>query len=111
MSAPANRRHALSGPSRAALSRLGADLAFARIRRGFSLREAAGRLYVSVNTLRKLEAGNPGVSLGALVNALQLYGLLDQLPALADPATDRIGLALERRTLRRGAKGAADFDV
>jgi transcriptional regulator with XRE-family HTH domain len=105
------RRPTLSGPSRTALSRLGVDLAFARARRGFSLREAAGRLYVSVNTLRNLEAGKPGVSLGALVNALQLYGLLDRLPALADPATDRIGLARERRTLRRGSKNQADFDV
>ncbi len=106
-----SRRPSLSGPSRVVLSRLGADLAFARARRGFSLREAAARLYVSVNTLRNLEAGKPGVSLGVLANALQLYGLLDRLPALADPAADRIGLALERRKLRRGAKNQADFDV
>jgi transcriptional regulator with XRE-family HTH domain len=102
---------ALSGPGRAALSRLGADLAMARARRGFSLREAAGRLLVSVNTLRGLEAGRPGVSLVVLSNALQLYGMLDRLAALADPAADRVGLSLERRKHRYGSKRQADFDV
>jgi transcriptional regulator with XRE-family HTH domain len=97
--------------TRTTLARLGKDLALARARRGFSLRAAAARLYVSVNTLRNLEAGKPGVGLGVLANALLLYGMLDRLAGLADPAADRVGLALERRQHRLGGEGRADFDV
>jgi transcriptional regulator with XRE-family HTH domain len=107
-------RSALPSPARAALRQLGADLALARARRGQSLRAAAARLQVSINTLRNLEAGHPGVGLGILANALALYGMLDPLGRLADPATDRLGLALERRKLERrraGANDASSFDV
>jgi hypothetical protein len=37
--------------------------------------------------------------------------MLDRLAGLADPAADRVGLALERRNYQRGSKGAMDFDV
>jgi transcriptional regulator with XRE-family HTH domain len=107
-------RSALSQSVRAALRQLGKDLALARWRRGHSLRDAAERLQVSINTVRNLEAGHPGVGLGILANALALYGMLDRLGTLADPAADRIGLALERRKHeRQGAakKGALSFDV
>jgi transcriptional regulator with XRE-family HTH domain len=107
-------RTALPQPARAALRQLGADLALARARRGHSLRDAAERLQVSVNTVRNLEAGHPGVGLGILANALALYGMLDRLQWLADPAADRVGLALERRKLERKGRAAhapPDFDV
>lgn len=107
-------RSALNHSTRNALTRLGADLALGRARRGLSLRAAAERLYVSVNTLRKLEAGHPGVGLGVLANALQLYGMTDRLGDVADPARDRIGLALERRRLARGSGrdgNSPKFDV
>ncbi|MGH8130426.1 MAG: helix-turn-helix domain-containing protein [Steroidobacteraceae bacterium] len=107
-------RSALPQPARAALRQLGTDLALARARRGQSLRDSAERLQVSINTVRNLEAGHPGVGLGILANALTLYGMLDRLGKLADPAADRVGLALERRKLEhKGAarKGALSFDV
>ncbi len=97
--------------TRTALVRLGNDLALARARRKLSLRAAAARLYISVNTLRNLEGGRLSVGVGVLANALLLYGMLDRLAQLADPAADRIGLALERRQLRLGRKSDADFDV
>ncbi|MGQ0429047.1 MAG: helix-turn-helix domain-containing protein [Gammaproteobacteria bacterium] len=105
---------ALPQRARAALRVLGGDLALARARRGHSLRDAALRLQVSINTVRNLEAGHPGVGLGILANALALYGMLPRLGKLADPAADRIGLALERRKLERKGKADADalsFDV
>jgi transcriptional regulator with XRE-family HTH domain len=79
-----------------------------------SLRDAAGRLYVSINTLRNLEAGSPGVGLGILANALLLYGMLERLGELADPSADRVGLALDRRKLEHKTpkgKAAVTFDV
>ncbi len=105
-------RTSLSVPARSALTQLGADLALARARRSLSLRDAAARLFVSVNTLRHLEAGQPGVGLGVLTNALMLYGMLDRLRTLADPAEDSVGLSLERRRLLlRGRPREATFDV
>ena len=107
-------RSAIPNLARAALNKLGEDLTRARARRGMSLRDAAQRLYVSINTVRNLEAGSPGVGLGILANALMLYGMLDRLGELANPANDRVGLALERRKLQgKGlvGKGAVTFDV
>lgn len=105
-------RTSLTGPAHSALARLGADLALARARRDLSLRDAAARLFVSVNTLRHLEAGKPGVGLGVLTNALMLYGMLDRLRTLAEPAHDSVGLSLERRrSLRRGRLRETSFDV
>jgi transcriptional regulator with XRE-family HTH domain len=105
-------RTSLTGPTATALAQLGADLALARARRRMSLRDAAARLFVSVNTLRHLEAGKPGVGLGVLANALMLYGMVDRLRVLADPAHDVVGLSLERRRIepRRAARETA-FDV
>ncbi len=107
-------RSILPLPAQTALKQLGADLALARARRGMSLREAASRLYVSINTLRNLEAGKPGVSLRILANALMLYGMLEPLGKLANPGEDRVGLALERRKHQRApgkGKGPVTFDV
>lgn len=105
-------RSSLTAPARSALAQLGADLALARARRSLSLRDAAARLFVSVNTLRNLEAGKPGVGLGVLTNALMLYGMLERLRTLAEPAADTVGLNLERRRLQRsGRSREITFDV
>ncbi len=105
-------RSSLTGSARSALAQLGADLALARVRRKLSLRDAAARLFVSVNTLRHLEAGRSGVGLGVLANALMLYGMLDRLRGLADPAHDAVGLSLERRRMKhRAAPRETAFDV
>ena len=45
-------RTSLSAPAQSALAQLGADLALARARRSFSLRDAAARLFVSVDRRR-----------------------------------------------------------
>ena len=48
----------------AAIEKLGADLAVARLRRKESLKIWAQRMGVSVPTLQRLEAGDPGVGIG-----------------------------------------------
>lgn len=104
-------KEALSPSARVALARLGRDLRLARERRGWSLREAAARLLVTVPTLRRLEAGHPGVSLGVVAQGLFVYGMIDRLAWLADPRFDMQSLAAEsRRHLQRRAD-AGDFDV
>lgn len=81
----------------AALARLGADLAVARLRRKESLKTWAKRLGVSVPTLLRLEAGEPSVSLGVLATALWLIGRDAALGALATPKEDRGALELDVR--------------
>jgi hypothetical protein len=81
----------------AALQQLGADLAVARLRRKESLKTWAKRIGVSVPTLLRLEAGEPGVSLGVLATALWLVGRDGALASLATPSEDRGALELDVR--------------
>jgi hypothetical protein len=81
----------------AALEKLGADLAVARLRRGESLKTWAARLGVTVPTLLRLEAGDAGVSLGILATALWLVGRDGQLADLASPEHDQGALELDVR--------------
>jgi hypothetical protein len=81
----------------AALQQLGADLAVARLRRKESLKTWAKRIGISVPTLLRLEAGDPGVSLGVLATALWLIGRDGALVTLASPREDRGALELDVR--------------
>lgn len=80
-----------------ALERLGADLAVARLRRKESLVSWASRLGVSVPTLMRLEAGEPGVGMGIYATALWLIGRDGALAELASPEKDRGALELDVR--------------
>ena len=73
----------------AALEKLGADLAVARLRRRESLKTWSKRLGVTIPTLLRLEAGDPGVGLGILATALWLIGRDAELADLAAPEHDR----------------------
>jgi hypothetical protein len=73
----------------AALEKLGADLAVARLRRKESLRIWAGRMGVTVPTLQRLEAGDPSVSIGIVATALWLIQRDAELGNLAAPEHDR----------------------
>lgn len=81
----------------AALEKLGADLAVARLRRRESLATWAKRLGCSVPTLLRMESGDPGVSMGIWVSALWLVQLHDSLAELASPEKDRGALTIEVR--------------
>lgn len=74
------------------LSKLGNDIAHARRARKLSTLDMADRMGVDRGTLRRLEKGDPGVSLNTLAMALHALGLLDRIVNLVDRATDDIGL-------------------
>jgi transcriptional regulator with XRE-family HTH domain len=76
---------------------LGSNLAIARKRRKESLRAWAERIGVSVRTIQRMEAGDPGVGIGIYVTALWAIGRSDVLPALADPALDLGALQISIR--------------
>ena len=96
-----------SSPSKAALparvrrgiAKLGADISVARRRRGISHALMAERAFISPSTLVRAEKGDPGVSIGVYASLLFVLDLTDRLEALADPAHDPVGLALEEERL------------
>ncbi|WP_229170576.1 helix-turn-helix domain-containing protein [Bradyrhizobium altum] len=93
------------------LPRVGEAIRTARIRRRKTAADIAGRLGVSLPTLRKLETGDPGVSLGTFLTALWLLDLSPALMAALDPAKDEIGLTLEMARLPKRVRPAADVKL
>ena len=81
----------------AAIEKLGADLAVARLRRKESLKTWAQRMGVSVPTLQRLEAGDPGVGIGIVVTALWLIQREGALAQLAAPELDQGAIELDIR--------------
>jgi transcriptional regulator with XRE-family HTH domain len=81
----------------AALEKLGADLAVARLRRKESLRTWARRMGVSVPTLQRLEAGDPAVGIGIVATALWLIQRDGELGRLAAPEQDLGAIEMDVR--------------
>ena len=98
--------------TQATLEKLGADLAVARLRRKESLKTWASRMGVSVPTLQRLEAGDPGVGIGIVATALWLIQRDSELGNLAAPEHDRGALEMDVREAvalgRARAKAAAE---
>ena len=86
-------------PAAHALRKLGRDLALARRKRGISTADMAARLFVSRDTLWRLERGDPTVAVGTLSTAAFVLQLHDRLANLAAPATDALALSLDERRL------------
>lgn len=83
--------------TRAAIEKLGADLAVARLRRKESLASWSKRMGVSISTLQRLEAGDPTISVGIIASALWLMSRDGAIAELAAPANDRGAMELEVR--------------
>jgi len=81
----------------AAIEKLGADLAVARLRRKESLKTWAKRMGVSVPTLQRLEAGDPGVGIGIVATALWLIQRDGELSNLAAPEHDQGAIEMDVR--------------
>jgi transcriptional regulator with XRE-family HTH domain len=86
-------------PAAHALHKLGRDLALARRKRGIATADMAGRLFVSRDTLWRMERGDPTVALGTLATAVFVLQLHDRLANLAAPASDELALNLDERRL------------
>ena len=93
-----------------ALLALARDLKLARLRRGLTQNDMAGRMNVSIPTYRALEGGQTGVAIGTLLRAMTVLGYTARIGQLL--AEDSIGNELD---LARGRKrsrvsyGLADF--
>jgi hypothetical protein len=62
---------------------------------------AAQRAFINRKTLRKIENGEAGVSIGGYASLLFVLGMTDRLGDLADARYDRVGLTLEEERLPR----------
>ena len=93
---------------------LGQHIRIARIRRGWSVVDLAGRAGINRNTLTALELGKPGTAIGVCFTVLWALGLEKSLDGVADPDSDVHGKALEasRRPTRAGKprKAGDDYD-
>jgi transcriptional regulator with XRE-family HTH domain len=89
------------------LRQLGEHIHIARKRRKESLAVFASRMQVSIPTLRKIEAGDPSVSVAGYATALWLIGRVHLLGELANPEADEAALLQELRTIKKVGKGAA----
>lgn len=78
---------------------LGQRLRAARLRRGMSQAILAERVGVTIQTLGKLEAGNPSTSVATLMRVLQMLGLGQDIDLLA--AKDEQGRAIQDSQLTR----------
>ena len=81
----------------AAIEKLGADLAVARLRRKESLKTWAKRIGVSVPTLQRIEAGDPAVGIGIVATALWLIQRDGELRNLAAPEHDQGAIEMDVR--------------
>lgn len=86
-------------PVSRALRTLGRDLAVARKKRRISAVEMAERLFISRDTLWRLENGDPTVAAGTLATALFVLQLHEGLARLAAPGADALGLEKEAEVL------------
>lgn len=86
-------------PATRSLQKLGRDLSLARRKRGISTSDMAARLFVSRDTLWRLERGDPTVAVGTLATTAFILQLHDRLANLASPATDELALSLDERRL------------
>lgn len=93
---------AIPRPVERAIKQLGEHLHIARKRRKESLVSFSARMMVSVPTLRKMEAGDPSVSIVVYASALWLIGRERFLGEIANPHADADALLLEIRGLSKG---------
>jgi len=84
------------------LRKMGSDICDGRRRRKITMALMAERAGINVNTLSKIEKGNPGVSIGAYASVLFILGMINRLGDIADARHDLTGqlLAHEQLPLR-----------
>lgn len=96
---------------RKATRELGINVRIARKRRRMLQGELAQKAGVGEKTLRRLEKGDDGVSVGKVLSVLWALGLLPTAQALANPDKDEHGKTLELARLpERVRESAPDND-
>lgn len=97
-----------------AASTLGLHIRAARQARGWTMAEAAERSVMSLATYKRIEAGDPAVASGFVLQVLFQFDLLNPLVDSICPASDPLGEALRRekapKRIRKSAHQRVDND-
>ena len=94
-----NIKFKLPFPAQFALTKLGGDLNCARRRRRINKEIMSKRAGISINTLTKIENGNPNTSMAAWASVMSVLGLIDGLKDICDLKNDEMGVILENEEL------------
>lgn len=70
------------------LKQLGLNLRLARQRRNMTQATLAQNMFVTAKTVRRMESGDPGVSMGVYATALFVMGMENVLSKIASPEAD-----------------------
>jgi len=84
----------LPAPASRALQKFSRDVSLARRRRRLSQASLAQRSGIGLNTVRRLEKGEPGCSIEHLARILFVLGEIERLENLFDTSHDALGLML-----------------
>lgn len=87
------------------LRKLGNDISIARKRRRFTQKQLAESASVNVSTIRRLENGDAGVSLGTLTMVMLVLGESQRIADLLDVGRDDVGLTLGVMDLPKRVRG------
>ncbi|WP_166969857.1 helix-turn-helix domain-containing protein [Brevibacterium atlanticum] len=73
------------------LGEIGTSVRQWRLMQSLKAEEVAERAGISRSTLQKIERGEPGVSVGAVLSVMQALGQLDHIVEAFDPLSTDIG--------------------
>jgi transcriptional regulator with XRE-family HTH domain len=97
-------------PVEQVLSRLGANLRTARLRRNLTVQEVAAKIGTGRRAVLEAEKGKASTSAAVYTALLWAYDLLAPKNTLADPAMDTEGLALSAKRERARATESRELD-
>ena len=97
-------------PVEQALKRLGVNLRTARLRRNLTIAEAAEKIGTGPRPVSDAEKGKASTSAAVYIALLWAYDLLTPMEAIADPASDKEGLALSAQRERARTSGSKELD-
>lgn len=93
------------------LKQFGGNIKLARKRRRIRQQDMAERIAVAIKTYRKIENGDPTVSIGLYLSALFVLGLHEDFSILASPENDQAGISLEKSRLPQRIRLKQDKDL
>jgi len=81
------------------LADMGASVRRWRLMQSLKAEELAERAGISRSTLQKIERGDPGVSIGAVMSVMQALGQIDHVVGSFDPLSTDVGRLRSTETL------------